>query len=105
MIPTRLRQIFAKERRPLLKGHVVLAFALIPVPWFRTGVADLLVIASVFPWPHMITFALMFCFWLTVFSLPLIPLFLAWCLPDADHPGLPRRSIGALCLLIAYHPY
>jgi len=105
MIPTRLRQIFAKERRPLLEGHVVLAFALIPVPWFRTGVADLLVIASVFPWPHMITWALGFCFWLTVFSLPLIPLFLAWSLPGADHPGLPRRSIGALCLLIAYHPY
>ncbi len=105
MILQRLRPIFAKERRPLLVGHVVLAFALIPIPWFRTGVADLLVIARVFPWPHMITFALMFCFWLTVISLPLIPLFLAWSLPGAGRPGLPKRSIGALCLLIAYHPY
>ena len=105
MIPQRLRPIFAIERRPLLKGHAVLALALIPVPWFRTGVADLLVMAMLFPWPHMVTLALMFCFWLTVFSLPLIPLFLAWCLPGAGRPGLPRRSIGALCLLIAYHPY
>ncbi len=105
MIPTRLRQIFAKERRPLLEGHVVLAFALIPVPWFRTGVADLLVIALLFPWPHVATLALAFCFWLSVFSLPLIPLFLAWSLPGAGRPGLPKRSIGALCLLIAYHPY
>ena len=105
MILQRLRPIFAKERRPLLEGHVVLALALIPVPWFRTGVADLLVIAMLFPWPHLVALALGFCFWLTVISLPLIPLFLAWCLPGADRPGLPKRSIGALCLLIAYHPY
>ena len=105
MILPRLRPIFAIERRPLLKGHVVLALALIPVPWFRTGVADLLVIAYLFPWPHTVTFALMFCFWLTVFSLPLIPLFIAWSLPGAGRPGLPRRAVGALCLLIAYHPY
>ncbi len=105
MILQRLRPIFAKERRPLLEGHVVLALALIPVPWFRTGVADYLVMAKLFLWPHMVALALWLCFWLTVFSLPLIPLFLAWSLPGADRPGLPKRSIGALCLLIAYHPY
>jgi hypothetical protein len=76
MISQHLRPIFAKERRPLLLGHVGLAFALIPILWFRTGVADLLVIAVLFPWPHMVTYALGFCFWMTVFSLPLIPLFL-----------------------------
>lgn len=105
MIPQRLRPMFAKQRRPLLVGHVVLALALIPIPWFRTGVADLVVVAVVFPWPHMVTWALGFGFWLTVISLPLIPLFLAWSLPGAGRPGLPKRSIGALCLLIAYHPY
>jgi hypothetical protein len=105
MISQHLRPIFAKERRPLLLGHVGLAFALIPIPWFRTGVADLLVIAVLFPWPHMVTYALGFCFWMTVFSLPLIPLFLTWSLPGAGRPGFPKRSIGALCLLIAYHPY
>ncbi len=105
MILQHLRPIFAIERRPLLKGHVVLALALIPVPWFRTGVADLLLIAYVFPWPHTVTYALMFCLALTVLSLPLIPLFLAWSLPGAGRPGLSKHSIGALCLLIAYHPY
>ncbi len=36
----------------------------------------------------------------------LIPgvIFLVWSLPGADRRGLPKRSIGALCLLIAYHP-
>lgn len=33
------------------------------------------------------------------------PAFFWWSLPGADHPGLPKRSIGALCLLIAYHPF
>ncbi len=95
MIPQRLRPIFAEERRPLLIRHVVLAFALIPVPWFRTGVVDLLVMALLVPWPHLITMALAFLFWLSLFSLPLIPLFLAWSLPGASRPGLPKRSIAA----------
>jgi hypothetical protein len=105
VIAKRLRPLFAEERRPLLVRHVLLAFALIPVPWFRTGVADLLVMALLFPWPHLITMALAFLFWLSLISLPLIPLFLAWSLPGASRPGLPKRSIGALCLLIAYHPF
>ena len=41
----------------------------------------------------------------SVVSLPLIPLFLAWSLPGAARLGLPKRSIGGLCLLIAYHPF
>jgi hypothetical protein len=105
MIPQRLRPIFAKEYRPLLVGHVVLAFALIPIPWFRTGVVDLLVVTSIFPSPAGPALALAFLFWLSLFSLPLIPLFLGWSLPGAGRLGLPKRSIGALCLLIAYHPF
>ena len=105
MIPQRLRLLFAKERRPLLIRHVVFAFALIPVPWFRTGVVDFMMVALLVPWPHLITMALASLFWLSLFSLPLIPLFFAWSLPGASRPGLPKRSIGALCLLIAYHPF
>ena len=55
--------------------------------------------------PHSAALALAFLFWLSVLSLPLIPLFLAWSLPGAGRLGLPKRSIGALCLLIAYHPF
>ncbi len=105
MITERLRLFFAEERRPLLIRHVVFAFALIPIPWFRTGVVDLLVMSLLFPWPHLSAMALAFLFWLSVLSLPLIPLFLAWSLPGAGRLGLPKRSIGALCLLIAYHPF
>jgi hypothetical protein len=105
MIAERLRSMFANERRPLLVRHVVFAFALIPIPWFRTGVVDLLVLALLFPLPHSAELALAFLFWLSLISLPLIPLFLAWSLPGASRPGLPKRSIGTLCLLIAYHPF
>ncbi len=42
--------------------------------------------------------------WFSLPAVPLIPLFLAWVLPGASSPGRPRRSIAALCLLIAYHP-
>ncbi len=44
MITEPLRLLFAKERRPLLIRHVIFAFALIPVPWFRTGVVDFMVV-------------------------------------------------------------
>ncbi len=105
MIRERLRSMFAAERRPLLIRHVVFAFALFPILWFRTGVADLLVMALLLPWPHLVAMALASVFWLSLLSLPLIPLFLAWSLPGANRLGLPKRSIGALCLLIAYHPF
>jgi hypothetical protein len=104
MIAERLRLLFAEERRPLLIRHVVFAFALIPIPWFRTGLVDFLVVTSIIPSPAGPTFALALLIFLSVLSLPLIPLFVAWSLPGADRPGLPKRSIGALCLLIAYHP-
>ncbi len=39
----------------------------------------------------------------TLFGLPLTPIFLAWALPGAGRPGVPMRSIVALCLLVAYN--
>ncbi len=105
MISERLRSMFTAERRPLLIRHVVFALALIPMPWFRTGVVDLLVVALLFPWPHSAALALASVFWLSLFSLPLIPLFLAWSLPGAARLGLPKRSIIFLVLLIAYQPF
>ena len=104
MIPERLRPLFAEERRPLLIRHVVFAFLLIPIPWFRTGIVDLLVVTSIVPSPAGPALALAFLFWLSVLSLPLIPLFIVWCLPGAGRLGLPKRSIIFLALLIAYQP-
>ena len=105
MISERLRLMFAEERRPLLAWHLALAMVLLPIPWFRTGVVDFLVLVAILPSPDGSTQALALLFWRSLFSLPLIPLFLAWSLPGANRVGLPKRSIGALCLLIAYHPF
>ncbi len=105
MIAERLRLMFVAERRPLLIRHAVFALALIPIPWFRTGLVDFLLVSSIIPSPAGPALALAILFWLSLFSLPLIPLFLAWSLPGAGRPGFPKRSIGALCLLIAYHPF
>ena len=104
MMVERLRLMFAAERRPLLIRHVVFAFALIPIPWFRTGLVDFLVVTSIIPSPAGPTFALALLIFLSVLSLPLIPFFLVWCLPGAGRLGLPKRSIIFLALLIAYQP-
>ncbi len=37
-------------------------------------------------------------------GLPMAPIFLAWALPSAHHPGLPKRTIAALWFLVAYNP-
>ncbi len=105
MMVERLRLMLAEERRPLLAWHLALGMVLLPIPWFRTGVVDFLVLVAILPSPDGSTQALALLFWLSLFSLPLIPLFLAWSLPGANRVGLPKRSIGALCLLIAYHPF
>jgi hypothetical protein len=104
MISEGLRLFLAEERQPLLIRHVVLAFALIPIPWFRTGLVDFVVVSSTIPSPAGPSFAFAFLIFLSVLSLPLVPLFLAWSLPGAHRPGLPRRSIIFLALLIAYQP-
>ena len=105
MIPKRLRPIFAKERRPLLVGHLVLSLALVPIPIIRTGLAEFALVLIFTPFSQGVGMGISILFWISLFSLPLIPLFLAWSLPGSYRPGLPNRSIGALCLLIAYHPF
>jgi hypothetical protein len=104
MIRERLRPIFAKERWPLLLGHLALALALVPIPMIRTGMAEFGAFMALFPFqaPPWIGLGILAAG--VLFSFPLVPLFLAWSLPGAALPGLPRRSIGLLCLLVATHP-
>ncbi len=40
----------------------------------------------------------------TILGLALAPIFLAWALPGVGRPGLPKRTIVALCFLVAYNP-
>jgi hypothetical protein len=105
MIRERLRPIFAQERRSLLLGHMALALALVPIPMIRTGWIEAAIVLSIFPPQMPEPVGLYMLIAGTVVSLPVIPLFLAWSLPGANHAGLPKRSIGALCLLIVYHPF
>ena len=104
MIPKRLRPIFAKERRPLLVGHLVLSLALVPIPMIRTGWFEFAAVLIIFPFQAPPTIGVITLAVGTMFLSPLIPLFLAWSLPGSYRPGLPKRSIGALCLLVAAHP-
>ena len=105
MIAERLRPIFAKEGRPLLLGHLALALALVPIPMVRSGLIEVAIALSFFPSQAPVPVGLYMLIAGTVVSLPVIPLFLAWSLPGSNRPGLPKRSIGALCLLIVYHPF
>jgi hypothetical protein len=104
MIREHLRPIFAKERRPLLLGHLALALSLVPIPMVRTGMAEFGAFMALFPFqaPPWIGLGILAAG--VLFSSPLVPLFLVWSLPGAARPGLPKRSIGLLCLLIATHP-
>lgn len=105
MIRERLRPIFAKERRPLLLGHLALALALVPIPMIRTGWVEVALVFTVFPFRMPASTGPLLLLIGLVISSPLMPLFLAWSLPDAARTGLPKRSIGVLCLLIAYQPF
>lgn len=104
MIAERLRLIFTEERRPLLIWHLVLGFALVPIPLMRTGFSEFILVGLIFPSPDGAIFILGLLIFFLLVSLPLAPIFIAWSLPGAGRRGLPKRSIGALALLIAYYP-
>ncbi len=104
MIAERLRPIFAEDQRPLLVRHLVFGFGLVPIPMIRTGLAEFAVLIIFWPISRGGEMGLGLLFWGTLFSVPVLLIFLAWSLPGAGRPGLPKRSIGALVLLVAYHP-
>ena len=105
IVVNRIHRKLAEVERPTLIRCLVFGLALVPIPMIRSGLAELLYLSMILPSPDGFGIALALFFLLSFFSLPLIPLFLAWALPGAGRRGLPNRSIGALCLLIAYHPF
>ncbi len=105
MIPQRLRPIFARDRRPLLLGHLALALVLVPIPMIRTGWVEVALLLSVAPSQVPGPIGLWFFLVGALFLSPLVPLFLVWSLPGVGRTGLPKRSIGALYLLVATHPF
>ncbi|MEE8187785.1 MAG: hypothetical protein V3T80_01140 [Kiloniellales bacterium] len=101
----RLRSaMFAEERRKLLALHVLLGLALSPIPTLLTGWAYLLDLAQIAMLPSALYIKPLVWFWLTIYSVLPCPAFLAWSLPSMHRVGLPKRSIGFLCLLVVYNP-
>jgi len=84
----------------------LLGLALLPIPAIRALSPETLyeTVASLSP-DVPVSRVVVFYAWLSLPVIPLIPLFLAWSLPGAVRPGLPKRSIVGLCLLIAWHPF
>ncbi len=104
MIAERLRPIFAEERRPLLTRHLVLGLTLLPITMIRTGWGEFLFFLLLFGVQLETANILGAFFFLSLASFIPVVFFLAWSLPGADRHCLPKRSIAALYLLIAYHP-
>ncbi len=84
----------------------LLGLALLPIPVIRALSPETLyeTVASLSP-DVPVSRVVVFYAWFSLPVIPLIPLFLAWSLPGAVRPGLPKRSIVGLCLLIAWHPF
>ncbi len=93
------------RRRFLTLWCFLLGLALLPIPAIRALSPELLfeALAGLSPDVPASKVVVLYA-WLSLPAIPLTPVFLAWSLPGAGRPGLPKRSIGALCLLIAYHP-
>ncbi len=93
------------QRRAALRRWCILAgLALAPLPAFHASPDGFLYYLIESPPPGWTRFAKDQMIFFVLLGLPLTPIFLAWALPGAGHPGLPKRTIVALCFLVAYNP-
>ena len=104
MIRQRLRPIFSEELRPLLVRHLFFGLTLLPITMIRTGWGEFLLFFLLFGAQLETANIVGAFFFLSLVLLTPGVFFLAWSLPGAARRGIPKRSIGALYLLIAYHP-
>jgi hypothetical protein len=104
MIRERLRPIFAKIKKPFLVWHLVFGLTLLPISMIRTGWGERLLFFLLFGAQLETANIVWALFFLSLVLLIPGVIFLVWSLPGAYRRGLPKRSIGALGLLIAYHP-
>ncbi len=104
MIVERLRPIFAKIKEPISIWHLVFGLTLSPIAMIRTGWGELLLFFLLFG-AQLETANIIWAFFFSSLALLILGIiFLVWSLPGADQHGFPKRSIGALGLLLAYHP-
>ncbi len=92
-----------KSRAALSVWCILAGLALAPLPAFHALPEGFLIYLFEPPtgWTRLAKAEIII---FTFMGLPLTPIFLAWALPGAGRPGLPSRSIVALCFLVAYNP-
>ena len=88
----------------LLAWCIVAGLALAPLPALHAMPYGFLYYLIESPPPGWTRITRYEAYWFTIMGLPLAPIFLAWSLPGAGRPGLPKRSIIVLCILVAYNP-
>ena len=94
-----------ESRLFLLVWCMFAGLALAPLPVIHAFPMGYLYYLYESPPPGWSRLTLNEAYWLTLLGVSLAPIFLAWSLPGASRPGLPKRSIVILCLLIAYNPF
>jgi hypothetical protein len=103
-IANRVATILSADRRRLFALHLVLGLTLLPIPALLTAWAYYLELAAITFSPSALIIKPLVWVWLSVFSILPVLLFLAWSWPSINCVGLPKRSIGLLCLLAVYNP-
>ncbi len=94
------------ESRAALRRWCILAgLALAPMPAFHASPDGFLYYLIESPPPGWTKFAKDQMILFVLLGLPLAPIFHAWALPGAGFPGLPKRTIVALCFLVTYNPF
>ena len=96
--------IYFESRVFLLAWCLLAGLALAPLPALHAMPAEFLYFVFGRPSPDSSVLTKTEILYYTLAGTPLVPIFLAWALPGAGRPGLPKRSIAVLCLLVAYNP-
>ncbi len=93
-----------KSRAALRRWCILSGIALAPMPAFHASPDGFLIYLIESPPPGWTKIAQDKMILFVLLGLPLTPIFLAWAFPGAGFPGLPKRTIVALCFLVAYNP-
>ena len=93
-----------KRRLALRRWCIFAGLALAPMPAFHASPDGFLYYLIESPPPGWTRFAKDQMILFVLLGVPLTPIFVAWAFPGAGFPGLPKRTIVALCFLVAYNP-
>ena len=101
MVANRHSSIDFESRGFLLVWCLLAGLALAPLPALHAMPAESLYFVFGWPAPDSNLLTKTEILYYTLAGTPLVPIFLAWALPGAGRPGLPKRLIVVLCILVA----